>query len=1172
MLSFASAFDFDNAKHYDTETREVIIKNCNLWVGVCLIEGDTIGKAKLNTPLNMKVGLGYQKVAEFDLWAYQDYNDIIKNIDLYDKNEKDWNKHKLERDFDLRYKTYRDVKINDYKLNCVKNKDETNKTQVCNYEIVGNHIEQEEYWEKVTSAILKKNDVVTVGLFTEVKYGDKIEWIPSIYGVEVNEWASWTASLDVGLLGYYKFEETSGIVVDSFGLYNGTNNGSTRGVGGIIDNAFDFDGTNDYVNVDDVLGDIWGTNTVSISLWFNSDVFNSSTYGFLGSTKTGGAGGLWVFYDSSGENLVFSKIATAGSLVYNVPLSNSTWYHLVVVANNTGMTIFLNGTNVASNTDTTNITDSETENCAIGAEYISDDTQSNFFNGKIDEIAIYNRSLTPTEVTQLYNNGSGITYIPTSFAPTITLNSPTVNANYTTPQTIIFNFTAYDELELSNVTFYVNDVLNQTNSSGINNTDYLFEISLTDGTYVIYGKATDNESKETKSNNITIFIDTILPVFNLVNITTPIIYNYGDNISIDFNVSDTNLDTCLYNYNTTNITFACTTNVKQEINITSESGFTNITFYVNDTIGNSNSTTVSFTYDVIAPTITVESPIGTLGQVYVGENETLNVTFTDSNLDSCWYNYNGTNITISGCVSGIKNSTIFILENDNKNITVYGNDTFGNFNSEFIDWSYNLTEITQTYPSTSVESATETYTASLNYNSTFFSIITGELMINGTTYSGTRTGSGDSAIFTTEAIMPSVTTETNFTTYWTIGLIDASGTINYNLTSHNVTVSIINLSLCDANNNIPFWNYTILNESNSAEINSTFEATFTVKQTGSTATNDFTFSDSTGNNSQYDFCISPSTESYTIDTDIKITKSGFVDKFYNYADVVVTNSTREDNLYMMDTEDSTSFIIHVVDVSGTNLEEAEVRVMRYYPGTNEWLTTEIVTTNYIGEAIGHLLSEDADYKFEVYLSGVSTYNSTKTKITCATTPCTVTLVIAINVDTGYEIVENLDSTLTYSSTTNVFTYTYSDTSGIFNLARLYVLKVFPSNATLVVPCNVSKSDTSGVITCDISGQVNGTYRADGHITRSNVEFLDRRLYGVIGTNIYNSMGLDGVLWGFFVFIGIIMIGVKRPSLSIIFGVGGLIILSILQIINIGVLSIVAVSAIAIILLMRIGRE
>jgi len=575
--------------------------------------------------------------------------------------------------------------------------------------------------------------------------------------------------------------------------------------------------------------------------------------------------------------------------------------------------------------------------------------------------------------------------------------------------------------------------------------------------------------------------------------------------------------------------------------------------------------------DTTAPIITVESPTGIIGYGLIGSNETLNVTFTDTNLDSCWYDYNGTNITIENCLTGVKNSTKFLLIQGDTNMTLYANDSIGNLNSTFISWDYNLTSQTQTFPSTSVESKIETYIANLSYNSSKFNVISASLNINGTSYVGTRTGSGDTAVFTTIATMPSVTTTTNFSTYWGVSLTDVTGTQNYNLTSNNVTVGIINMSLCGSPLTTPFWNFSILNESNSASINTTFDATFDVNPTGSAIVNTFSFTYTNGNVSEYDFCFSPSTENYTVDTAIKLTKTGYVDKFYNYQDVALTNTTRNDNLFMLLDGDSTSFIIQVVDTTAKNIENAEVKVQRYYPGTNIWAITEILTTNYEGKAVGHILSEDADYRFNVSLAGVSIYNSSATKITCETAPCTVKLVIPVNIATGYEELGNIVSSLTYSDSTNLFTYTYADTSGSFSRARLYVYKVWPSNSTLVTPCNETKTTTSGVITCDINGQVNGTYRATGYIKRVT-ETLDKRIDGTLGTSIYNSLGTDGVLWAFFVFIGIIMIGLARPSLAIIFGIVGIVTLSVIGIINIGIISVVAISAIGVILLSRIGRE
>ena len=617
-----------------------------------------------------------------------------------------------------------------------------------------------------------------------------------------------------------------------------------------------------------------------------------------------------------------------------------------------------------------------------------------------------------------------------------------------------------------------------------------------------------------------------------------------------------------------NVTFSTRTFTK-EINDS-----TLWTCYACDSDGDCGYATTNRTVflDTSGPAIIVEAPSGTIDIGVVGQNETLNVTFTDTNLAECWYDYNGTNISIAGCLTGVKNNTQFLIEEADTDMTIYSNDSLSNLNISTISWTYNLTEVSQVYPATSVESATETYSANVNYNSSAFGVITGFLLFNGTQYIGTRTGTGNNATFSADAIMPPVTTPTNITGVWTISLTDVSGTLNYNLTANNVSVEIINLSLCGSPHTVPFWNFTVYNETNLAELNATFEATFSVRQTGSTNTNEFSYADTGGLNSQYDFCMSPSTESYTVSNSIKLTKAGYVDKFYNFQDTIITNSTREDGLYMMTTGDSTSFIVHVVDVSASDVEGAEVLVQRYYQGTGQWLTTEILTTNYVGEAVGHLLSEDADYRFNVSQNGISVYNSSATKITCAVAPCTVTLVIPIVVPTGIEEVEDLTSTLTHSTTTNVFTYTYSDTSGDFSEARLYVLRIFPSNATLVIPCNTTKVTASGVITCDITGQVNGTYRASGYITRTGAEFLDKRIDAILGTDIYNAMGNDGVLWAFFIFIGIVMIGISRPSLAIISGAAGLILVSILGIINIGTLSIVAVSSIAVILLMRIGRE
>ena len=122
-------------------------------------------------------------------------------------------------------------------------------------------------------------------------------------------------------------------------------------------------------------------------------------------------------------------------------------------------------------------------------------------------------------------------------------------------------------------------------------------------------------------------------------------------------------------------------------------------------------------------------------------------------------------------------------------------------------------------------------------------------------------------------------------------------------------------------------------------------------------------------------------------------------------------------------------------------------------------------------------------------------------------------------------------------------------------------------------CTSTSLTSSAVVICDISAKVNGTYKAVGSIVRTDsgtnvVEIL----YGYKGDTIYNQIGEDGVLWAFFLFMGIVMVGVFRPSIAILVSVIGVVMLSALNIISIGITAIVAVIALAIILLIQVKKE
>lgn len=656
-VNMASAFEFDNVKSYDPITREVTITNA---YGL----GSDIGKARLNTPLNYKVAPGYQKVAEFDLWAYQDYADILKSIDFYDKNQKDWEKNKIERKFDFKYKTYENILIDDFKTECSIDEKSANKTQTCQEIKVGSHYETQEVWKKINPATLKKNDVVTIGVFTNVQYGDYVEWIPQIYGVKVDEWATWTADLNVELVSYYDFEETSGSVIKD--KVAGNNNLSTAGssinlnYAGKLGSGAYVSGTGYMIsgNIAGLSSLLSGTKTGTINMWYYSPSSNYVTYrNIFGIGQNTGNPSAFTFSEHSDASNKFLYSKNDGGaytfLTGTTSLTNA-WKMYSFVYNNNMLSVYENGVwKLNSSYGGITIADGK---IVIGNEglYAGDNNVIVY-----DELGIWSRAITPTEITQLYNSGTGMTYI-SSFdqAPNITLNSPS-SANYTTsPQNIQMNFTAWDDVNLSDVKLYVNGILNQTNATGLNNTVYLFDLTLGDGEYEIYGKATDNESQSTNSDTITIIIDSQAPTINItypLNGSEIVTFTNPTNVSFNASISDAHLSTCWYYNGTANVTVTCGNNATLSLG----SGDHNLAWYANDTLGNEASEEVSFSINYIQANASYPNP-AIEGETYP-VNLTINATELNSLSGTLYYNGTAYNTTssIAGSI-GTLNTNLFI--------------------------------------------------------------------------------------------------------------------------------------------------------------------------------------------------------------------------------------------------------------------------------------------------------------------------------------------------------------------------------------------------------------------------------------------------------------------------------------------------------------------------------
>ncbi len=562
-IGSVSALDFLPVKNYDEDTQTVTISN---FLGI----GRDVATIQLKTPLDYHVGAGYQLVAIKEIELFDDtYTDAFGKMVFIDKNTNEV----IERDFDYKYKTTELIDVNDYKEVCYN----TNGTEYCTAELVGTHQEEKEVWKDLDTSVLTKGKI-TIGIFTNVQVNDYVEWIPTLFGKKIDEWASWTAELNVGLVGYWTLDETSGLTAfDSLLAHNGTNDGVEVNVTGKIGTAYNF--TDNSVNITGFSE----SDDYSVSAWIKLDRDEGLNY-FL-NFNAGFSNGFYYssdtlqFYDGS------TNVIIARTLVIDE------WYLVTLTKSSTNYTIYLNGT--TSSSAILNDIDVTTIELGRRGDAIW------FLYGIIDEVGFWNRALTSAEVTQLYNEGNGITYT-TEFgtSPIVTLNSPIDNANFTTTNDITFGGVVIDDINLINVSLIIDDVYNETNTSGINNTNYTFTKTLAEGDYTWTYEGCDNESKCTNGTERSFTIDRTNPAVIILSPSTNIgSHVLNTNYTFNWSANDTHLSTCVYEYESVNYTVTCSDNTT-EFNITNEINRT-IIFYVNDTFGHINVTSITWGYSFL---------------------------------------------------------------------------------------------------------------------------------------------------------------------------------------------------------------------------------------------------------------------------------------------------------------------------------------------------------------------------------------------------------------------------------------------------------------------------------------------------------------------------------------------------------------------------------------------
>ena len=1006
-ISMVSAFDFDNILGYNDEGDEVIITNAfGLGEVIAKVETQTSLKNNIIFINDPEVCESYDKIngmgrncliAEYTIDSFQDYDNALGEDKFYNIKK---DKKEIQKDYIRKYKVEDGTKLipDNTKETCTILKNESIKClNVNSFKSVPKY-----KWILKEDTNIKQ-EVISIGIFTNVAEGEHTDWVPKFFGKYATEWLDFTGAL--------RLEYNVAVSSNDDMVYddNVKAMGFKQGLYG-IDGDYEIQG---------------------VSLAFQKYNTPTCTY-TISITHLDGSG--WPTGAPLSTGTYDASTAPAVQAFVNISMSAYT------LVNDTEYAIVVNDTSAGC--DSTNAL----------RFYMSGDVQT--------APARWMRS---TDGGANWNspNGNDFRFIIWGSAPItspdVTLNSPDDYANYSTTS-VTLNCSATDDGTVENISLIVDGSISTTVNGG-----FLQQLlTASDGSHTWNCNSTDDNNEEGTGTQRTFTIDTT-PAISFDGGTPD---DYFNSSSTDFtmNVSFTetyfeNITFSLYNSSGTEIETDFYDVIENKVD---ENGLDDGTYTYNVTIctttNQCNTTeTRTITIDTTYPLVDIVYPTNT---TYVTSNipynVSLNYTASDTNLETCWYNNETANITIA-CGT---NTSIMVGEGSHTFI-VYANDSVGWENSSsqtfFVNYYYENASYDNALP------LGETDTIALNITATSIDTFNGTLYYNSiaqtTSYSNTAT----KGLMSSDVIATPVGNSSLYWDYWLNGINYNSST--YYQTVMNVTPAVISNTTCAGGLTL-VREFNFAQEVNKTRllgmsVNYIFRMgvsnSSSVTSKGSLVGNVVNVCINTTVSDTYNIGYG----------ELQYEKTGFSDRrYYTFSNDQLINGTVINNtLYSLVSGSSTSFLFTIKDAGLTLYEGVYLSLNRWFPEDDEYKVSEMSKTDDKGQTVMKVEVEDTDYRVGVYYpNGTLIYLAEPIRFVCIASPCTYSLTVPSDAGDDYENWNDLTYLIEFN--TDTFTMTYNDPNQDTSLIRLDVFKnigtgeslICTDNATSytgVLTCNVS---------------------------------------------------------------------------------------------------------------------
>jgi len=212
-------------------------------------------------------------------------------------------------------------------------------------------------------------------------------------------------ALATNLVSYWKMDESSGNAADSVGSNTLTNSSATYGTGK-INNGGIFSGSSQYMYNSTVPNT--GAGAWSTSYWIKTSTSynnNGDHWGWGTSSTKRGIGG---YFSSTTNKIAWNAYGGGGNVVSANALNDNNWHFVCITYDGTYVKMYVDNASVVTSSPVTLNIASASNTTRLGRQWY--DSGGNYFTGSIDEVGIWSRVLSATEVSQLYWNGSAHQY------------------------------------------------------------------------------------------------------------------------------------------------------------------------------------------------------------------------------------------------------------------------------------------------------------------------------------------------------------------------------------------------------------------------------------------------------------------------------------------------------------------------------------------------------------------------------------------------------------------------------------------------------------------------------------------------------------------------------------------------------------------------------------------